>query len=127
MSWALNLSSLLNRRHKALDSMYAKYLKERTNDHIIENSFGFATYRYLDESTVYIIDIYVGEKIRKSGHATQMADKIAEEAKLKGCTKMLGTVIPSTKNSTLSMHVLLGYGMTLQSADKDLIVFKKDL
>jgi len=108
--------------------MYAKYLTERTNDRILETGHGFATYRMLSEQkAVYIIDIYVDSDFRKAGTASQMADEIAKIAKKEGYTKMFGTVVPSMKNSTDSVRVLLAYGMKLQSSSTDFIVFEREI
>lgn len=109
-------------------SLYADYLTERTNDKIIECPSGFVTYRYInDGKSVYIIDIYTVAEERKRGAAGILADLVAKEASEKGCTEMLGTVVPSTKGSTTSLKVLLGYGFELQSAGNDLLIFRKDL
>lgn len=108
-------------------SLYAEYIKERTNDKILELDVGFATYRYLNQSQVYIVDIYVKEEHRKVGFAASIADRIAKEAKQNGCTEMIGTVVPSTKNATASISILIAYGMSLISSSNDLIVLKKDL
>jgi GNAT superfamily N-acetyltransferase len=109
-------------------SLYAEYLRERTRDEIFETPEGFATYRYVnDGKSVYIIDLYTTPEVRKLGVASAIADCIAEKAKAKGCLEMLGTVVPSTRNSTISMKVLLAYGMELQSADRDLIIFRKEI
>lgn len=109
-------------------SMYADYLKERTKDLIVETASGFATYRYLDDDkTVYIVDIFVIPEDRKSKAASLMADGIVKVAKERGCTKLIGSVVPSTNNSTTSMKVLLGYGMVLDSAANDFIIFKKEI
>ena len=109
-------------------SFYADYLKERTEDRIIETKVGFATYRFpADGKTVYIIDIYVAPDHRKQGVASSIADQVVAIAKQRGCTRLLGTVVPSNKGSTASLKVLLGYGMWLQSSTADLIVFEKDI
>ncbi len=108
-------------------SLYAEYLTTRTNDKILEIDVGFATYRYLNDKQVYIIDIYVREENRKAGVAAFIADKIAKEARDKGCIEMIGTVVPSMKNATASLKVLLAYGMELLSSSPDLIICKKDL
>lgn len=109
-------------------SMYGAYLREKTQDSIIETEHGFATYRYLDnDKTVYIIDIYVLPDFRKSTVASTIADNIVEEAKKRGCTKLLGSVVPSNKNSTASLKVLLAYGMVLESSSADFIVFSKEI
>lgn len=109
-------------------SMYAEYLREKTSDLILETVQGFATYRYLpDGHTVYIVDIYVTPGFRKTNVASTMADNIVEEAKLKGCTKLLGSVVPSSKNSTAGIQVLLSYGMSLESSSNDFVVFGKGI
>lgn len=107
-------------------SLYAEYLKERTHDEILERDYGFATYRYLaDNKTVYVIDIYVVPESRHQGVAADMADAVADIARAKGCTEMVGTIQPSAKGSTEGAKVLLAYGMALQSATQDCIVFHK--
>lgn len=109
-------------------SMWANYLREKTSDQIIETDKGFATYRYLmEQKTVYIVDLYVLPDFRKDTVATSIADTIVEEARNKGCNKLLGSVVPSAKNSTTSLRVLLGYGMSLESSSTDFIVFRKDI
>lgn len=108
-------------------SLYANYVRERTEDQIIENDVGFATYRYLNEKQVYIVDIYVLPEHRKLGDASAIADSICKDAKQRGCTELIGSVVPSAKGSTESLKVLLAYGMRLQSSAQDLILFKKDI
>lgn len=109
-------------------SLYADYLTERTADLILEHDDGFATYRYInDGKTVYIVDIYTVPAMREKYVAAFLADQIVKEAKDRGCTELLGTVQPSAKGSALGLKVLLGYGMTLQSASNDCIIFRKDI
>lgn len=109
-------------------SLYADYLKERTFDEIIEVDEGFATYRYVEEGrSVYIIDIYVRPEYREKGTASEIANRIAEIAKKKGCTSMIGTVQPSAKGSAIGLQVLIGYGMNLHSASNDVIIMRKDI
>lgn len=108
-------------------SLYAKYLIERTDDFIIERPEGFVTYRFLNEDQVYIVDLFVVPDSRQKHIASSLADLVVELARDKKCTELLGTVVPSAKNSTISMKVLLGYGMTLKSSSNDLIIFRKEI
>lgn len=110
-----------------MPSLYAQYLLERTHDKIVEIPEGFATFRFLNEKQCYLIDIFILPEFRKSGIATKLADKIAEIAKQKGCTELLGTVCPSAKGSNASLKVLWSYGMTLESSDRNMIVMKKEI
>lgn len=108
-------------------SLYGDYIKEHRGDEIIETKQGFATYRYIDDTTVYLIDIYVIPDYRKSNAASDMADEVVKAAKLRGCNKLLGTVVPTANNSTVSLRALLGYGFTLKSSANDLIIFEKGI
>lgn len=108
-------------------SLYARYLDERTDDSIIETEYGFATYRYLKPRTVYIIDLYVLPEHRKKGIASQLADKICAEAKIRDCIELLGTVVPFTYGATESILTLIAYGMKVRSSCDNLIIFKKDI
>ena len=113
-------------------SLYSEYLKEKTEDKIIESDRGFLTYRFFYDQkdhcdAVYIIDLYVQPSFRKEKLASSMADQVTELAKKRGCKKMLGSIIPSNKNSTASLHVLLSYGFTLDSSSDNIIWFRKEL
>lgn len=110
-----------------MGSLYAQYLSERTNDQILENEQGFITWRFLNDKQVYIVDIFVKKEFRKTKVASTLADYVCSIAKNLGYKQILGTIVPSTKGSNASLRVLWGYGMTLFSAEPDLIIMKKDL
>lgn len=108
-------------------SYYADYLRERTDDEIVETQAGFASYRFLNKDQCYIIDIYVVPEMRKNGAASQLASEIITIAKARGCTQLIGTVCVTAKNSDISLKVLQAYGMTLKSAQNEVIILKKDI
>lgn len=108
-------------------SLYADYLKERLGDDIIELEWGFVTYRFPDQHTVYIVDLYIEKKSRKQGLAQLLADQVCDLAKKRGCTRLIGSVVPSANGSTNSMRVLLDYGMIPDSSTNDFILFKKEI
>lgn len=109
-------------------TLYADYLREHGVTEILEVDSGFATYRYINDGrTVYIVDIYVVPECRKSGIAAALADTIALEAKERGCTEMLGSVVPSSRGTANSIRVLLSYGMTLSSVQDGHVIFRKDI
>jgi GNAT superfamily N-acetyltransferase len=110
-----------------MDSLYAEYILERTDDKILEDSKGFITWRYINDKQAYIVDIFVKKQYRKKNVASKLADYVCSIAKNLGYKEVIGTVVPSTKGSDDSLRVLWGYGMKLFSAEHDLIVMKKDL
>ncbi len=109
-----------------MDSLFAQYIKERENKEIIESDIGFATYYFVDKNC-YIQDIFVKSDFRKSGEASRLADEISKIAKENGCTKLYGSVVPSAKGSTESLHVLLHYGFKLNSSINNFIAMEKEL
>lgn len=108
-------------------SLYGMFIKERENKDIVESDRGFATYYFIDKDTVYLENIYVHPDHRLSGETFIMADKVADIAKAKGCTKMLGSVCPSDSKSSSNLFYLLKHGFTLDSSANNLIVIKKDI
>lgn len=108
-------------------SLYAEYLKERLGDEIIETDQGFATYRFLDPESVYLVDLYVRPEFRKRGVARVLGDMVATIGIQRGCKFMLGSVVPSAKGSSESMKVLLAYGMAPYSSGIDFVMFRKSI
>lgn len=109
-------------------SLYADYIREITNDFIIETEEGFATYRYLNEGkTVYIVDIYVVPNLRGKRITSKLANLIAAEAKAKGCKELIGTINPISPCSTSSMKAQFHFGMQLHSISNNAIILRKDI
>lgn len=108
-------------------SLYSEYLAEKTDTLVVESEKGFATYKYTEDGAVYIIDIYVKPDFRNEKVASQMADNIAEIAKVKGIKKMYGSINISTKQCTDSLKVLLAYGFRLNSSTTNFLLLEKDI
>ena len=91
--------------------MYKKYLEERRpGSSVFISEWGFATYHirpFQNQKECYIEDIYVDKAHRNSHVASYMADEIIKIAKEQNCDFVSGSVVPSTKNSTASLKVLL--------------------
>lgn len=109
-----------------MQSLYAEYLLEKTDHMIIEIPEGFITYKYINQS-VYMMDLYIRPEFRKMGFSTKLMNAVVKEAKDKGCVELLGSIIPSNKNSTESLRVFLKNDVILVSASNDFIVLRKDI
>lgn len=105
---------------------YGKYVLERENKHILETDYGFATYKF-ENDYVYLDDIYVEKTHRRHGKSYELADIVANIAKSKGYSKMLGSVCPQANNATASLHVLLNYGFQLAESHPNMIYFIKEI
>lgn len=104
----------------------AKYLKEREDMDSIETDYGFVIYKITGDN-VYLRDIYVEEQFRQVNHCYKLADKVVEIAKEQGCKTMTGSVAVLAKNPEISIKTLLGYGMSIQSANNNFLVFVKEI
>jgi GNAT superfamily N-acetyltransferase len=92
-------------------SLYAQYIKERNNRGTVETKDGFATFEFINDKIVYIVDIYVVPKKRKAGVARDLADSIISAVKPMGVTQIIGSVDVNSINWETSEAVLLAYGM----------------
>lgn len=108
-------------------SFYADYIAEHTHGEVIETDRGFVTYVFTPENTCYIQEIYVAPRYRKSGAGGDFLAQIEGLAKQRGCKKVLGSVVPSAKGSTISLKVLLAVGFKLESSSADFILMNKEI
>lgn len=108
-------------------SLYKNYIEEKSDKLILETDKGFIVYQYPDPTTVYIEDIYILPEFRKEYIGTAMANQIVQEAKQKGCTKLIGSVIPTTKDCTSSLAAFLAYGMKLDSCTNNFILLSRSI
>jgi len=107
-------------------SLYAQYVKERTDRQIIEDSRGFATF-VVQQDYVYIEDIYVLPEYRNSKVGQQYEQQIAEYAKSLGLNKLVGSVCITAKNASESAAVLLHIGYKITYVADNMIYFTKKL
>lgn len=110
-----------------MQSLFAQYEAERAGNQTLETEEGFATWRYLDTETVYIVDLYVVPERRREGVATRLADRICAEALATGRTRLFGTIDPNAHGAHESLLGLLAYGMRLSHSDGPLLVLTKSL
>ena len=108
-------------------SLYAQYLKERTPKGIIETEDGFATFEYVGEDIVYIVDIFVIPEKRQQRIAATLADKIVEEAVKAGKKYLMGSVDVTAKGADTSIKVLEAYGMKPYKAAEPMIFYTKEI
>ena len=110
-------------------SLYASYVKERTNKQIIETDYGFVTYYYLDNEIkgLMIEDLYIHPEHRLSGKGKQLVDSLVAEARLLGHTKCYSSICPYAKQATESIKANIAWGLKLHSINNNLIFLCKDI
>lgn len=114
-----------------MTSLYAKYINEREGKGIIEKPHGFATYSFLKDGVdhiCYIEDIFVELEKRNTKYATSLAMEIEMMAKLKQCSKLMGSVCLNSYGADASIKVLQGYNMKVSHiGEGNMIYFIKEL
>lgn len=108
-------------------SLYGQYIKERCGRGIVETEDGFATFEYVNEDIVYIIDLYVVPGKRNKRVAANLADRIVSEALHTGRKTLLGSVDTTAKGAEASIKVLEAYGMKVCKVAEPMIFFAKDI
>lgn len=107
-------------------SLYADYILEREGRNMLESEHGFLTY-IISGPDCYVVDFFVEQKFRRSGKGKLLADHIERIAKESGCTRLLGSIVPTAKGSTESLKVLLSYGYKLLSSRDNFMMLYKDV
>lgn len=108
-------------------SLYAEYIAEREGRHIIEDNYGFMSYIFLPENVCFITDAYVKPEYRKLGQARRYLDFVINEAKERGCTKLLATVCVQTNNATDSLKATLAGGFELKMTNSTMIYLERSI
>ena len=107
--------------------MYADYIRERSNDIIIEDETGFIQFRFLNEKQVFIVELYVLPEFRRSGLGSKLADRVVAFAKIQGCVELLAAVWVESKNSKISILSCIGYGMLPYGTSGESLLFRKEI
>jgi hypothetical protein len=109
-----------------MPSLYAKYIREREGKLIIENDKGFITYSLLPNGA-YVYDMFIEMEHRMSGEGTKLMNEVVEQAKTANCPHLYGGICPAANGATDAVKFAISYGMRLDSAQPNYIVFKKDI
>lgn len=109
-----------------MGSLYSKYIKEREGANILENDKAFCSYR-LEDKGLFICDIYVDEKYRKSNIGKELVDEVESLAKEKGLKESYCTVCVTSLNIADSCIFVRKCGYEPINAKGTLIYFKKVL
>jgi len=108
-------------------SLYGQYIAERQGRGILESKHGFATFEYVGEDVVYIVDLYVTPKKRKSHVASELANKICDIAIASGKKTLLGSVDLTAVGAEASCKVLEAYGMKVHKVAEPMVFYVKSL
>lgn len=109
-----------------MSDLFLQYKKERENVESIQVDGAFITYKWLQDYC-YIEDVYCVPELRDSGIAHELAEKVAEKAKLRGYKKLLGSVDTSANNPEKSLKACFNDGFKILKLDNKVIWLVKEL
>lgn len=113
-----------------LDSMYAAYKQEFENVFTVyEPEIGFANFKFENENSIYVQEVYVKPEHRGKRWAAKLTDACLKNAKIlnKNIDKIYTTVGIGGNTVDSSLRAITEYGFKLLSADSKLIYFYKEI
>lgn len=107
------------------DTLYFKYIQERDQAEIIENDFGFVTFKIVNKEC-FILNMYVLPEYRRSGNFSCMIKLLGEKALQEGCEFISGNIqmYDSGKNKTLSAALSVGFEIVASDINTICIIKK---
>ena len=105
--------------------LYTQYLKERNNIETIELEHCFLTYKKVDATTWYVVDVFVEKDFRLLGLTQILSNLIETAAKENGVTRLLGSIDITANGVTESMAFLLAHGYRFSHANGNGLYFLK--
>lgn len=101
-------------------------MKEVYNKEVIESDNFLIVYSF-NEEVFYLEDFYIKSEFRDKGFGKELMETIVSMAKVKGCTKLLGSVSLLCKYKDENMAKFLKYGFSIKSLANNIIFLEKDI
>ncbi len=107
-------------------SLYADYIRERTQKKVLETDYGFCVYQIFGKEC-YIEEVYVVPEKRREGYATMLGDLVGAIAKGLDCTHLTGSVCVRAPEPTRSLRGLIAAGYKILRCEPDMIYMVKEI
>lgn len=108
------------------DSLFAAYFRELAGEETIFVDYGFVLFRE-EADHIYIKDIYVVPDKRHTKLGLELLAAVENIARKIGKPKIVGSVVPSYKDSNKRVAGMLKIGFKVLEAQDDIIFFIKEI
>jgi hypothetical protein len=108
------------------DTVWAKYIKEREDLDILEDEFGFITYKF-NTHECFIQDMCVDTSKRSQSHGRGLIDQLVEIAKAHGCTYIGANIFLADKGAMNTLTASMRVGFKIAKANNDVLFIVKDI
>jgi GNAT superfamily N-acetyltransferase len=108
---------------KLADTLYATYIKDRRGLEILENEFGFLTYKFAGEEC-FIAEMCIDPRKRTAGHGRSLVSQLEEMAKAAGCKYVSANIDINSggANTILLASLLCGYEVRASNGNALLVI-----
>ena len=96
-------------------SDYGDYIKELYGKEIIENEYGFATYKIFDTGELYVEDMYIKPECRKDGSILKFIRGITKVAVENKCDRVTCCVFLTANKPEEPLRWMLHLGFKIAS------------
>lgn len=106
-------------------SLYERHIKEREGLELLEDDWGFTTYRCSGEEC-FMSDFHVSKEARGSNHSRQLLSELCKLATDSGCKYISANVDlrDPGANHTLAVALHLGFKVSRAGNDRLLIILE---
>lgn len=102
------------------DTLFAKYLKERSEVFILENEFGFVTYKFADQKC-WIYDMYIDTSKQAQGFGRNLIEKLTEKAIAADCALIAANVHLWDKRAAQTLSASFKVGFVPEAAQAGVV------
>lgn len=107
------------------ETLYAKYILERQESHILENELGFITYK-INGKECFIVDMYVDVNSRAVGKGKSLVYELESIALESSCEFISANIHLWDKGASNTLLSAINVGFEVIQADKNIIsIIKK--
>lgn len=109
-----------------MTSLYAKYIKEREGSDILENKYGFISYKITKTSVgniMFVEDLFILPEYRRLREGSSLCNTLIDLAKKENCKQILSGADPNTNGVTDAVKFQLKMGMKILNINNGMINF----
>lgn len=108
-------------RPKLSETLYAKYIKEREGGFLLENEFGFISYKFVDQEC-FIMNMYIEQSEQAKGHGRALIAKLNKIAGDADCNVISANVHLWDEHSSETLAAALATGFKVTAANNNVLV-----
>lgn len=110
-----------------LNKLFTDYVQERLQVNVLQNEHAFYLWKFIEEDTVYITDMYVAPAERRSGVAGALFVELLGQMRELGVKRLVGSTDVTAANPELGMYAMLSVGFKPTGASENIIWYSKEI